>query len=106
MKVLKFGIPITHLGPQVVEFQVELPEGAVGEALSCVVKCDDQPYIYVSCKPGRPAPRSPFKRKFDLVAVSTGDEFNEHTRFIGTVSLHGGQAVYHVFEVTAPADLL
>lgn len=104
MKVLKFGIPITHLGPQVVEFSVDLPQGAYGEPLSCVVKCDDQPYIYVSATERRYARRH-HRTHFDFVAVSTGDEFTEYTNFVGTVSLHGGQAVYHVFEVP-PADQL
>jgi hypothetical protein len=86
--------PLTDWGPgSRVRHAIDMPSGAT------VLALQDQfgmSTLWVQVDPE--APRA--ERTFEW--VGTGHPVPEHGEYVGTVQVHGGQFVFHLYEVTAP----
>jgi len=88
MKVIwKYKIPIESW------FTLEMPMGA---KILTFQSQGDEAYVWATVEPGREI----VKRCFAILA--TGQEFVESPgEYLGTAQTHGGQLIWHLFEIKA-----
>jgi hypothetical protein len=90
MKVYKYAVPIAD------QFTLKLPEGA--EILSVHAQ-QNTPYFWALVEPTALLE----KRHFRLAGTEHPiEESREQLKFIGTVHLHDGALVFHLFECQKP----
>jgi hypothetical protein len=83
------------MGDQVIRFQIKLDAASVA-VLSCLTKITEEAFVYIEVSPNNEIRAQ--ERVLDFLLVSTGLEYPENAvQFIGTLSLHGGQGIYHLF---------
>jgi hypothetical protein len=85
--IYKYPAPIDD------EFTVEMPRGA--QVLSVAIQ-DGIPCMWALVNPKEPLESRRFHWR------GTGHPANLMGRFVGTVLMHGGALVFHLFEATAP----
>ena len=82
--IYKYDLPIDD------DINIPLPEGAV--VLSVAMQDQGHPKIWAIVEPGSPTERRQFHWR------GTGHPLGNVGRFVGTVLIHSGALVFHLFE--------